>query len=396
MLRRASLLFSQVILVSWVSLLPLAAFAQPASTPTTPVVPAQRAAPSFVTPSLSVPIPGVTITAPRANATEIVVPFLMQYINGAYRFSITVGMLAAIIMVMWGGFRYLAGATVDSVSRGKEIIENALAGFAILLGSAAILGTVSPLAVRVQELTVPLISAEERELLETRVATGDDPVSPPSGPFAARRQCGGPTPDCPIPNLPPGNPNCGDQPQSQNQRFQAFQAQAPSFLRSQTPQQRVIEAALLTARCGVMMGSCGTSAQLIYRMAGLSPAREDDYHLVNSLLKPTMCQDSGCRPIPGCTRPSHADMQARVRDAVRTQQDARADSLQPGDYFSIFNGNDSCPGGHAVIFLNWENRERGIANTVWGGWGQNVVQSHYCLKTACGNFQPIYKIKRTR
>ena len=130
------------------------------------VVRADEASPppsSFLVPSLAVPIPGVTFRPPTQSGNEVNIPFLADYINGVYRFSITLGMLLAIIMVMWGGFRYLAGATVDSVSRGKEIIENAVAGFAILLGAVALLNTVSPLATRVQSLSIPVVVQENGE-----------------------------------------------------------------------------------------------------------------------------------------------------------------------------------------------------------------------------------------
>ncbi len=374
------------------------------------VVRADEASPppsSFLVPSLAVPIPGVTFRPPTQSGNEVNIPFLADYINGVYRFSITLGMLLAIIMVMWGGFRYLAGATVDSVSRGKEIIENAVAGFAILLGAATLLNTVSPLATRVQTITVPMISREDQIQMETHIPTGDSDgdgapdtggggggnITPPSGSFSSRQTCGSPTPDCPIQDLPPGNPNCGDQPQSQNQRLTAFRQEAPQYLHA-TGRQRVVEAALLAARCGVMMGSCGASANLIRQIAGVPSGREDDYHLVNTLLKPTMCMANSCEPIPGCNRPSGADMRTTVRNAVRAEQDARADSLQPGDWFMIFNGNPSCPGGHSVVFLAWADQQRGTAVTVWGQWGKNVVQANYCLKSGCGNYQPIYKIRR--
>ncbi len=117
----------------------------------------------YVIPTLSVPIPGVRFTAPTDGEGGLSIPFLMQYINGAYRFAITLGMLAAIIMVMWGGFRYLAGATVDSTQRGKEIIENAIAGFAILLAATAVLSTINPMTVKMQGVTIPPVSTERME-----------------------------------------------------------------------------------------------------------------------------------------------------------------------------------------------------------------------------------------
>jgi hypothetical protein len=69
---------------------------------------------------------------------------LADYINIAYRYLVSVVLVVAIVMVVYGGFRYLFGASVGSVSAGKDIIRDALIGMLIVLGAYTILATVNP------------------------------------------------------------------------------------------------------------------------------------------------------------------------------------------------------------------------------------------------------------
>jgi len=53
-------------------------------------------------------------------------------------------MVVAIVMVTWGGFRYLIGSSFEDVARGKEIIRDAIAGMLLVIGAFMILQTVNP------------------------------------------------------------------------------------------------------------------------------------------------------------------------------------------------------------------------------------------------------------
>lgn len=69
---------------------------------------------------------------------------LAEYINLAYRYLVTVVLTVAIIMVVWGGFKYLLGASMSSIQSGKETIKDALIGMMLVLGAYMILSTVNP------------------------------------------------------------------------------------------------------------------------------------------------------------------------------------------------------------------------------------------------------------
>ncbi len=69
---------------------------------------------------------------------------LPDYINVAYRYLVTVVLVVAIVMTVWGGFRYLLGASIGSVQQGKETIKDALIGMLIVLGAYTILSTINP------------------------------------------------------------------------------------------------------------------------------------------------------------------------------------------------------------------------------------------------------------
>jgi lysophospholipase L1-like esterase len=70
---------------------------------------------------------------------------LPEYINTAYRYLVSVILVIAIIMVVYGGFLYLTGAAgVGSIQRGKQIIKDALIGMVIVLAAYSILQTINP------------------------------------------------------------------------------------------------------------------------------------------------------------------------------------------------------------------------------------------------------------
>ncbi len=73
-----------------------------------------------------------------------------EYINIAYRYLVSVVLVVAIIMVVWGGFKYLLGASMSSVQSGKETIKDALIGMVLVLGAYMILSTVNPATTTLQ------------------------------------------------------------------------------------------------------------------------------------------------------------------------------------------------------------------------------------------------------
>jgi hypothetical protein len=97
-----------------------------------------------ITPQLGTPIPGVTLSPATKNGEIVSVPFLAQYVNGAYRYLIGISLIAAIVMTVYGGFRYLVGSSLGDIKAGKKIITDALGGMLIILAAYLILNTINP------------------------------------------------------------------------------------------------------------------------------------------------------------------------------------------------------------------------------------------------------------
>lgn len=120
----------------------------------TPTAPATNAAPA--------PVP-ITLGIPIGNVRQV--SGLAEYINLGYRYMVSIVLIAAIIMVVWGGFRYLLGsANIGNVQRGKEIIRDAVVGMLIVIGAFVILNTVNPRTVELRNLTLSNIQRQDVNL----------------------------------------------------------------------------------------------------------------------------------------------------------------------------------------------------------------------------------------
>lgn len=79
---------------------------------------------------------------------------LTEYINVVYRYLTSIVLVVAIVMVTYGGFRYLVSATPLGVSDGKDIIKNGIVGMVLVLGAYVILNTINP-ATTILQFTRP-------------------------------------------------------------------------------------------------------------------------------------------------------------------------------------------------------------------------------------------------
>lgn len=387
------------------------------TTPRTGGVPATQLTPSI--PQLAVPIPGVTITAPTQNSDgTISVPYLAQYISGIYRYLLGISTIVAIIMVIYGGFLYLLASTGIQVASGKTIIQDALIGLVVLYGSYFILWNVNPDLVSLRPITLRSVRSLPLEVNTEGLTTLTRPADeiPPNGTTFVGIDNPG---SCPIPDLPPGRLDCGraDHPNDRpctpeycaargrppgcsdnapalrnDPRYTAFVERAPTFIQGGTPRDRVSQLGILAAQCQVSMGSCGDTAGTLRRMAGLgaysqpAPLTSNQSSDLIRQVQGLNCQ--GRRPASNCVNGARAAVE-RAREITRPTQDAIANALEPGDWMYVYNGNDGDNvGAHSITFLGWVDQS-GRARVVNGQWGRNVWASTVCLKTTCGNFQPI-------
>ncbi len=100
----------------------------------------------FIIPVLSIPIPGLSFTAPLIDekTKTISVDFLGQYITGVYNFLLGAAATVAIVILMIGGVRYILGAQTGDIKAAKEMIKNAVIGLVLLMSVFVILFTINP------------------------------------------------------------------------------------------------------------------------------------------------------------------------------------------------------------------------------------------------------------
>jgi len=83
------------------------------------------------------PIDGLIAAGPST-------PNLTQYLNNLYTFLISISVVAAVVMITIGGFTYLTSAASGEKSAGKQMIQNAIFGLLLMLGSYLIVYTINP------------------------------------------------------------------------------------------------------------------------------------------------------------------------------------------------------------------------------------------------------------
>ncbi len=109
---------------------------------------------------LNIDVPGLTLTAPYQEGGEIIVPMFAQYLQAMQKVFIGVGLVAAAIMLVYGGFLYIISGTGAKVTEGKKIITDALIGLVIILGAYVILANLNPNLVNLGALHLTIINTD--------------------------------------------------------------------------------------------------------------------------------------------------------------------------------------------------------------------------------------------
>jgi len=119
-------------------------------------------------PKLNVEIPGLTFATKLGESGGfLTIPYLSQYIAAVFTYLVGISSIAAAIMIVYGGFRYIVGSSITSVKRGKEIITDAVIGLIILLCSYLILYTVNPDLLALNPLRIRPITTEDYKYMTT-------------------------------------------------------------------------------------------------------------------------------------------------------------------------------------------------------------------------------------
>ncbi|MBI2098961.1 hypothetical protein HYT45_00935 [Candidatus Uhrbacteria bacterium] len=375
------------------------------STSTTPTPAAPEAPPPTppIVPRLQINIPTVNFSQVTQEGGFLKLPFLADYLSGLYRYLIGVVGIFAGLMLAVGGAQYLtSGGSPDRVGAAKEKIRNALIGMVIALGSYVILYTINPELVRFGALKikqvekVPLVFSE---LLTTTVVTSD-PTAP---------EANAPTPsytNCPISletlailktdTPPPPSGAAGPQ----QPRNQEFRREITSILTGTTPGEKAVQIAEAAIKCGVSLGSCGKTVEIIYDIAGLGqnyPGRGiiSLPTAQNNFLPSMRCLSGSYTGSYGnCVATKKSEVYAKFKREIPNWPDSYISDLKEGDHLIVFNANSNGRGGHSVLFMGWASE--GIAKIAQGNWGLLVKSGTVCLKdTACpGRATPIMAVFR--
>jgi hypothetical protein len=105
---------------------------------------AQETGPPELPVQLNIDIPGLTFYAPYKDSNEVIIPMLAQYIQAFQKVLIGLSLVAAAIMLVYGGWLYIISGTGMKVADGKKIIIDALIGMVITLGAIVILSNINP------------------------------------------------------------------------------------------------------------------------------------------------------------------------------------------------------------------------------------------------------------
>ncbi len=137
-------------------------------------------------PSNSIDIPGLEYSSDiTVQDGKVTIPFLAQYVAAIYRYAIAASLIAAAIMITYGGFLYIVGASVKSVTRGKQIITDALVGLVLVISATTILKFMNPDA----SITKPLVvnyAKYDPEFLNSLL--GDPATYPPTDPVVLQQE----------------------------------------------------------------------------------------------------------------------------------------------------------------------------------------------------------------
>jgi len=119
-----------------------------------------------IIPQLNVPIPGLIFAGslPQGrnenNEQTVQVPFLAQYISAAYTYLIGISVIAAAVMIIYGGFKYILGSTISSINSGRQTIVDAIIGLCLVFGAYTILAVISPATLTPATLSITLVKPD--------------------------------------------------------------------------------------------------------------------------------------------------------------------------------------------------------------------------------------------
>ncbi len=115
-----------------------------------------------VLPKLQINIPGVQFSNIKVRPGENVsIPWIMEYIQGVYKYLVGVAIFLAIIMVSIAGLRWMtSGGNASVIGDAKKQIGNAVIGLLLVFGIVVILQTINPQLINLGNINIKTIAPE--------------------------------------------------------------------------------------------------------------------------------------------------------------------------------------------------------------------------------------------
>ncbi len=135
----------------------------------TPTTTPAAAAPEYpiIQPTLSINIPTISMpdfTKVIQKDGYVYIPFISVYLVGAYKLGVGIAAILAIIMIMAGGFIWIASAgDAGRVGQAKKMISGAVVGLVLTVGSYVALQIVNPNLVNFTALKIRVVSMQTVE-----------------------------------------------------------------------------------------------------------------------------------------------------------------------------------------------------------------------------------------
>ncbi len=110
------------------------------------------------------------------------VPFIAEYIAAVYKYALGITVIAAALMMIYGGFLWIIGATITSITKGKKIIGDALIGLLLVYSSFTLLNMLNPETVSMKGLQLTNVTQQDWKV---------DEALPPAGTGGGTATIGG-------------------------------------------------------------------------------------------------------------------------------------------------------------------------------------------------------------
>ncbi len=151
---------------------------------------ADNTEPRFKIPEFQVKMPpniklsAVSCIVVEGGRTECSVPWIAEYIQGMYQYSVGIAGILAAIVLMAGGLIWLVSAgNASRISQAKSLISGSLIGLMLLFGSYLILYQINPDLIKLKSLKIDVI--DNLSCSEMDLSPGSNPYL--TGCLAARK-----------------------------------------------------------------------------------------------------------------------------------------------------------------------------------------------------------------